>query len=199
MGDPPSEYLTIYEFEGEDAERAERVLAAYQAESQRLEQAAAEQQLHGGGWRGLVPGGAGVRRLAPSAPSAAVQVPYSSRTQWYVVLLLTMAATLSFIDRQILNVMIGPIKRDLGGLSDTEISLIIGLAFSLVYTLATVPLARMADRGNRRNIIAAGIFAWSLATALAGKADSFRSLFCGAHGRRRRRGHLGARFNLAAG
>ena len=51
-------------------------------------------------WRGLVPGGAGVRRLAPSAPSAAVQAPYSSRTQWYVVLLLTLAATLSFIDRQ---------------------------------------------------------------------------------------------------
>ena len=106
-----------------------------------------------------------------------MQTPYSSRTQWYVVLLLTLAATLSFIDRQILNVMIGPIKRDLGGLSDTEISLIIGLAFSLVYTLATVPLARMADRANRRNIIAAGIFAWSLATALAGKADSFRNLF----------------------
>ncbi len=106
-----------------------------------------------------------------------MQAPYSSRTQWYVVLLLTLAATLSFIDRQILNVMIGPIKRDLGGLSDTEISLIIGLAFSVVYTLATVPLARMADRANRRNIIAAGIFAWSLATALAGKADSFRNLF----------------------
>ena len=106
-----------------------------------------------------------------------MQAPYSSRTQWYVVLLLTMAATLSFIDRQILNVMIGPIKRDLGGLSDTEISLIIGLAFSLVFTLATVPLARMADHANRRNIIAAGIFAWSLATALAGKADSFRNLF----------------------
>ena len=106
-----------------------------------------------------------------------MQYPHSSRTQWYVVLLLTLAATLSFIDRQILNVMIGPIKRDLGGLTDTEISLIIGLAFSLVYTLATVPLARMADRANRRNIIAAGIFAWSLATALAGKADSFRNLF----------------------
>ena len=106
-----------------------------------------------------------------------MQSPHSSRTQWYVVLLLTLAATLSFIDRQILNVMIGPIKRDLGGLTDTEISLIIGLAFSLVHTLATVPLARMADRANRRNIIAAGIFAWSLATALAGKADSFRNLF----------------------
>ena len=105
------------------------------------------------------------------------KVPYSPRTQWYVVILLTVASTLSFIDRQILNVMIGPIKRDLGGISDTEISLIIGLAFSLVYTLATLPLARAADHHNRRNLIAAGIFTWSLMTALAGKADSFRNLF----------------------
>ena len=62
--------------------------------------------------------------------------PYSNGTQWYVVILLTVASTLSFIDRQILNVMIGPIKRDLGDISDTEISLIIGLAFSVIYTLA---------------------------------------------------------------
>ena len=105
------------------------------------------------------------------------KVPYSPRTQWYVVLLLTLASTLSFIDRQILNVMIGPVKRDLGGLTDTEISLIIGLAFSLVYTIATLPLARAADHTNRRNLIAAGIFVWSLMTALAGKADNFRNLF----------------------
>jgi MFS family permease len=95
----------------------------------------------------------------------------------YVVLLLTLASTLSFIDRQILNVMIGPIKRDLGGLTDTEISLIIGLAFSLIYSLSTLPLARLADRHNRRNIIAAGIFVWSLMTALAGLASSYWKLF----------------------
>ena len=102
---------------------------------------------------------------------------YSNWTLWYVVFLLTIAATLSFIDRQILNVMIGPIKRDLGGLSDTEISLIIGLAFSTVYSLTTLPLARIADRYSRRNVIAAGIFSWSLMTALAGMANSFWQLF----------------------
>ncbi|HEX7034183.1 MAG TPA: MFS transporter [Pseudomonadales bacterium] len=95
----------------------------------------------------------------------------------YVVVVLTLAATLSFIDRQILAVMIGPIKRDLGGLSDTEISLIIGLAFSLVYSVATLPLARLADRWNRRNIIAAGIFGWSAMTSLAGFANSYWQLF----------------------
>ncbi len=102
---------------------------------------------------------------------------YSNFTLWYVVIMLTLASTLSFIDRQILNVMIGPIKRDLGGLSDTEISLIIGLAFSTVYSLTTLPLARIADRWNRRNVIAAGIFSWSLMTALAGMANSFWQLF----------------------
>ncbi|MBT7879171.1 MAG: MFS transporter, partial [Gammaproteobacteria bacterium] len=101
----------------------------------------------------------------------------SNATLWYVVFLLTIASTLSFIDRQILNVMIGPIKRDLGGLSDTEISLIIGLAFSAVYSLTTLPLARIADRYSRRNVIAAGIFSWSAMTALAGMANSFWSLF----------------------
>ena len=73
--------------------------------------------------------------------------------------------------------MIGPIKRDLGQLSDTEISLIIGLAFALIYALSTFPLARLADRTNRRNIIAAGIFGWSAMTALAGFANSFWQLF----------------------
>ena len=102
---------------------------------------------------------------------------YPNATLWYVVFLLTIASTPSFIDRQILNVMIGPIKRDLGGLSDTEISLIIGLAFSLVYSLTTLPLARIADRYNRRNLIAAGIFSWSLMTAFAGMANSFWQLF----------------------
>lgn len=102
---------------------------------------------------------------------------YSNATLWYVVFMLTVASTLSFIDRQILNVMIGPIKRDLGGLSDTQISLIIGLAFSLVYSLTTLPLARIADRFNRRNVIVAGIFSWSLMTALAGMANSFWQLF----------------------
>ena len=102
---------------------------------------------------------------------------YPNATLWYVVFLLTVASTLSFIDRQILNVMIGPIKRDLGGLSDTEISLIIGLAFSAVYSLTTLPLARISDRYSRRNVIAAGVFSWSLMTALAGMANSFWTLF----------------------
>ena len=102
---------------------------------------------------------------------------YSKFTQLYVVLVLTLAYTLSFIDRQILAIMIGPIKRDLGGLSDTQVSLILGLAFSLVYALSSLPLARIADRSNRRNLLAAGIFGWSMMTALAGTANTYWQLF----------------------
>ena len=106
------------------------------------------------------------------------QLPnYSPARQYYVVILLALAGTLSFIDRQILAVMIGPIKRDLGGLSDTQVSLIIGIAFALIYSLASLPLARIADRYNRRNLIAAGIASWSAMTAMAGFATSFWQLF----------------------
>ena len=55
----------------------------------------------------------------------------SSRYLWYVVFIFTLASTFSIIDRQILNVMVGPLKRDLGGISDTQISLIMGFAFVL--------------------------------------------------------------------
>ena len=64
---------------------------------------------------------------------------------WYVIILLLLASTLSFIDRQILNVMIGPVQRDLGGISDTQISLIMGLAFALFYNLISWPAGVMLD------------------------------------------------------
>ncbi|MEL0218378.1 MAG: hypothetical protein VXB09_12080, partial [Gammaproteobacteria bacterium] len=57
----------------------------------------------------------------------------------WVLFVFTLASTLSIIDRQIINVMIGPIKRDLGGISDTQVSLIMGFAFALFYTLMTFP------------------------------------------------------------
>lgn len=101
----------------------------------------------------------------------------SSRAQWYLVFMLTMAYALSFVDRQILSIMIGSIKRDLGGLSDTEVSLILGLAFSLVYTLSGIPAARIADRSSRRNLLVAGIAGWSAMTSLACLANTYWHLF----------------------
>ncbi len=72
--------------------------------------------------------------------------------------------------------MVGPIKSDLG-LNDTQFSLLQGIAFALFYCTFGIPIARLADRSNRRNIISAGIALWSLMTALCGLARNFGQLF----------------------
>ena len=95
---------------------------------------------------------------------------------WYVVLVLMVCYTLSFIDRQILSLLVTPIKQDLG-ISDARIGLLQGLAFAVFYTLLGLPMGRIADRRSRRNLIAVGIFFWSVMTALCSFARSFWSLF----------------------
>jgi MFS family permease len=95
---------------------------------------------------------------------------------WYVVIVLMLCYTLSFIDRQILSLLVVPIKHDLG-ISDTRMGLLQGLAFALFYTFLGLPVGAIADRGSRRNLIAAGIFLWSLMTGLCSIAKSFSSLF----------------------
>ena len=95
---------------------------------------------------------------------------------WYVVSVLTVAYIFSFIDRQILNLLVEPIQQDLN-LSDTQISLLQGMAFALFYTLMGIPIARLADVANRRTIIATGVFLWSLMTALCGLTKTFWQLF----------------------
>lgn len=100
----------------------------------------------------------------------------SSLYAWYVVLLCMLAYIFSFIDRQILALMIEPIKADLN-LSDTQFSLLHGLAFSLFYAFMGLPLAYLADRFSRPKIIAVGIIFWSIATALCGLSKSFVQLF----------------------
>lgn len=108
--------------------------------------------------------------------SAAAGVRASGFYRWYVVGFLTLASTVSIIDRQILALMIGPVKRDLG-VSDTMMGLLGGLAFTLFYTALTLPMAWLADRTNRRRIIGLGIFFWSLATMACGMAGRFSHLF----------------------
>jgi MFS family permease len=95
---------------------------------------------------------------------------------WYTVGVLTVAYVFSFIDRSILALLVGPIRADLG-ISDTQISLLHGLAFAIFYTLLGVPVASLADRRNRRNLIAIGVAFWSLATAACGLARNFWQLF----------------------
>jgi len=84
--------------------------------------------------------------------------------------------TLSFVDRQILSLLVGPIKHDLR-ISDTQMGLMLGLAFAAFYTLAGLPIGRLVDTRGRRNLIAIGIFLWSVMTALCSAARSYGSLF----------------------
>ena len=95
---------------------------------------------------------------------------------WYVVLLCMVAYIFSFIDRQILALMIEPIKADLH-ISDTQFSLLHGLAFSLFYAFMGLPLAYLADRFSRPKLIAIGVVFWSIATVACGLSKNFIHLF----------------------
>lgn len=98
------------------------------------------------------------------------------RVAWFAAGMLALANTLAFVDRQALALLVQPIKEDLQ-VSDTAMSLLYGLSFTMFYVIVGIPVARLADRANRRNIIAGAIFIWSLATALCGLARSFATLF----------------------
>lgn len=94
---------------------------------------------------------------------------------WYVVAVLTVAYVFSFIDRQIMSLLVGPIRRDLE-ISDLQISLLMGFSFAIFYTLFGIPLGRLADTRSRRAIIAVGIAGWSIMTAGCGLAKKFSHL-----------------------
>ncbi len=96
----------------------------------------------------------------------------SSTRAWLTVGILMLAYVLSFVDRQILTLLVGPIRADLQ-ISDTQMSLLMGLSFALFYTICGIPLGRMADTKSRRGLIAAGVLVWSLMTALCGTAKTF--------------------------
>tara|TARA_R110000868_G_scaffold115630_2_gene308689 strand:+ start:7348 stop:8772 length:1425 start_codon:yes stop_codon:yes gene_type:complete len=107
-------------------------------------------------------------------PSAA---PYPSRIySWYVVAVFVLAYTFSFIDRQILSLLVEPMKRDLH-ISDTQIGLLVGLAFAIFYVFMGLPIGRLVDRRHRVSIIAFGVLFWSLMTALSGTAKVYWQLF----------------------
>lgn len=95
---------------------------------------------------------------------------------WSVVGIFFLAAVLSYTDRLILNLLVDPIRRDLG-LTDTGVSLLQGAAFAILYAVLGLPLGRYADRHNRRNLALAGVAVWSVGTACCGFAHSFAQLF----------------------
>ena len=94
----------------------------------------------------------------------------------YALLALLLAYILSFIDRNVMAVLIGPIRDDFA-ISDFQYSLLHGFAFSMFYIFLGLPIARMADRGSRKWVVTAGVFFWSLMTCLCGVTRSFAGLF----------------------
>ena len=86
------------------------------------------------------------------------------------------AYTVAFIDRQILSLLVQPIKEDLG-ISDTQIGLLAGLAFAIFYSFIGIPIAKLADTKNRVTIISVGVALWTFMTALCGLTKTYFYLF----------------------
>jgi MFS family permease len=99
----------------------------------------------------------------------------SENYRWYVVWLLFVVYVLNFVDRQILTILMEPIRKEFG-FSDLQLGLLSGLAFAVLYSTLGIPIARYSDKHNRVNIIAISLFAWSLFTVLTGRAQSFLQL-----------------------
>lgn len=93
----------------------------------------------------------------------------------YVLIVLTAVYTFNFVDRQIMGILAPSIQADLG-LSDSQLGILIGFAFAVLYTTVGIPIARLADRTNRVNIVAISLAAWSGFTALCGLAQNFTQL-----------------------
>ena len=117
------------------------------------------------------------RTPSVSTPPGAPLQALSPAQVRYALWLLLIIYTLNFLDRQIVNILAGPIKAEFN-LSNTQMGLLTGLAFAFVYTVLGIPIARYADRfsSNRIGIIAGALAVWSLFTALCGLAQNFTQL-----------------------
>lgn len=104
------------------------------------------------------------------------QYNYPTRYVWCVVALLTVVNVFNYVDRMALAVLAPLIKEDMD-LSDSQLGLLIGFAFAIFYGICGIPIARWADRGVRRNIIALALTTWSVFTVVSGAAQHFWHLF----------------------
>ena len=116
-------------------------------------------------------------RVAPVPRSTPAETDYPpARYAWYCVFALALATMVNFLDRGILTLLVEPITRDLR-LSDVQMSLIMGFAFTFFYAVLGLPVARLVDRKSRKLIMTAGITIWSMMTVLCGLATNFWHLF----------------------
>jgi MFS family permease len=100
--------------------------------------------------------------------------PSPSRA-WYAVFIFALALMINILDRQIVSLLVGPIKRDLG-LSDTQMGWLMGPAFVVFYMILGLPIARLVDYKSRRTILGVGVAIWSFMTTLCGFAQGFWQL-----------------------
>jgi len=112
---------------------------------------------------------------APAASAGGSGARRSRRYPHYVLGVLVAVNMFNFIDRQIVAVLLQQIKQEFR-VSDEWLGLLTGTAFALVHSLIGIPIARWADRGSRRNVLALGLAVWSAMTALSGAARSFALL-----------------------
>ena len=109
-------------------------------------------------------------------PVPELENPYASPSaRKYALAVLTLVYTFNFIDRQLLSILQESIKVDLS-LSDSQLGLLTGFAFAMFYVTAGIPIARLADRSNRRNIVAVSVGLWSAMTALSGFVQNYGQL-----------------------
>ena len=113
--------------------------------------------------------------MTPNTSSDQPGITTAPWYRWYALAVLVLVFTSSHVDRQIMGILLEPIKHDLNA-SDTQMGFLIGLTFALFYATLGMPIAMLADRGNRRNIITWAITIWSGMTVLCGYAQSFAQL-----------------------
>ncbi|MEJ0033410.1 MAG: MFS transporter [Bacteroidota bacterium] len=111
-----------------------------------------------------------LQSLIDSQPTTNKKVSTAYRN--FVLAMLTFVYVFNFIDRQLLVILQESIKKELS-LSDTQLGMLSGLTFALFYVTVGIPIARWADKGNRRNIVAMSLGLWSIMTGLSGMARSF--------------------------
>lgn len=104
------------------------------------------------------------------------QSEHSIGYAWFITAVLMLCYTFSMLDREIISLLVEPIKAEFG-ITDFEMGLLMGPAFSLFYTVMGIPLGWAADRYTRKNLVAAGITIWSIMTAFCGLAGTFVQLF----------------------
>jgi MFS family permease len=114
--------------------------------------------------------------MTGQTPDNAAKFAVSDGYRNYVLFLLFLVYGLSYVDRQILSILMEPIRQEFN-FGDTELGVLGGVAFAIFYATLGIPIARFADRHSRVNIIAMSLLVWSVATALTGRAVGFWHLF----------------------